>query len=188
MQPLAYQILPYSCWVTSMLNGLLILYGNKNRMSGLVYRLLHDVLTEDGVFTQGRPGNDFSTILAAIQVRSKLKVHHYDDVAVAGAIRQLTFNGQVAICSVNSGTHAILLIGKKGGWFEAFDPDWDSVKRKREIPDAYITQPEASRKSRRGQINLLIEENYLLRSRGGKRGGNHLGAVCARTLTVIEKP
>jgi hypothetical protein len=170
-----------------MLNGLLVLYGNKNRMSGLVYRLLHDVLTEDGVYTQGKPGNDFTTVLEAIQVRTKLKVHHYDDVAVADAILNLNFRKQVAICVVNSGAHAILLTGKSDGWYHAFDPDWDGVKRKQEIPNAYITQPEIGRKSRRGQVNLLIEENYLLRSRGGKRGGNHLGAVSGRTLTVIEK-
>ncbi|MBU1215714.1 MAG: hypothetical protein KKA63_10795 [Gammaproteobacteria bacterium] len=170
-----------------MLNGLLILYGNKNRMSGLVYRLLHDVLTEDGVYTQGKPGNDIRAVLEAIQIRSRLKVHHYDDVAVANALRKLTFDKQVAICVVNSGTHAILLTGKTDGWYHAFDPDWDGVKRKQEFLDAYITQPEVGRKSMRGKVNLLIEENYLLRSRGGKRGGNHLGAVCARTLTVIEK-
>ena len=187
MQPLSYQMLPYSCWVTSMLNGLLVLYRDKNRMSGLVYRLLHAVLTEDGVYTQGRPGNDISTILEAVQIRSKLKIYHYDDVAVADAIRKLTFNNQVAVCVVDSGSHAILLTGRTNGWIEAFDPDWDMVKRKKEIPNAYITQPEVSRKCRRGQINLLIEENYLLRSRGGKRGGNHLGAISERTLTVLEK-
>lgn len=171
-----------------MLNGLLILYGNKSRMSGLVYRLLHVVLTEEGVFIQGRFGHDISAVLEAIQVRSKLKVHHYDDAAVADAIRGLTFDRQVAICVVNSGSHAILLTGKTDGWYHAFDPDWEGVKKKQKIPDAYITQPEMGRKSRHGQINLLIEENYLLRSRGGKHGGNHLGAVCARSLTVIEKP
>jgi len=170
-----------------MLNGLLVLYRDKNRISGLVYRLLHAVLTEDGVYTQGKPGNDLSTVLEAVQIRSKLKIYHYDNVAVADAIRRLTFNKQVAVCVVNSGRHAILLLGRSNGWIEAFDPDWDGVKRKREIPKAYITQPEVHSKYRRGQINLLIYEDYLYRSRGGKRGGNHLGAVCARTLTVMEQ-
>lgn len=187
MQPLSYQILPFSCWVTSMLNGILILHRDKNRISGLVYRLLHDVLTEDGVYTTGRPGNDISTVLEAVQIRSKLKVRHYDAVAVATAVRKLHFKNQVAICVVNSGTHSILLTGRSNKFYEAFDPDWDGVKRKEVYPDAYITQPEVRGKHRQGQVNLLIHEDYLLRSRGGKRGGNHLGAVRDRSLTVLEK-
>lgn len=170
-----------------MLNGLLVLYGDKNQISGMVYRLLHAVLTEDGVYTKGGSGNDISAVLEAIQTRSRLKLHHYDDVAVADAIRKLNFNKQVAVCLVNSGTHAILLTGRTNGWIEAFDPDWDGVKRKREIFNAYITQPEVKKKRRQGQINLLIDENYLVRSRGGKHGGNHMGAVSQRSLTVLEK-
>ena len=170
-----------------MINGIIFLTGDKNRISGLVYRLLHTVLTEDGVYTQGKPGNDISTVLEAVQTRSRLKIRHYDDGAVADAIRKLHFKKQVAVCGVSSGTHVILLTGKENGFYEAFDPDWDGVKWKEEIPNAYITQPEVRTKSKRGQINLLIEENYLFRSRGGKRGGNHLGAVNARSLTVLEK-
>lgn len=186
MQPLSYQILPNNCWVTSMLNGLLVLYGDKERIPNLVYRLLHTVHTDEGVDTECKPGNDICTVLDAVQTRSKLKVSHYDDAAVADAIRKLHFKKQVAVCGVSSGTHVILLIGKENGYYEAFDPDWNGVKRKREVPNAYITQPEVSVKSKRGLINLLIEENYLFRSRGGKRGGNHLGAVHARCLTVLE--
>lgn len=187
MQPLSYQMLPYSCWVTSMLNAVLVLYGDKNRISGLVYRLLHAVLTEDGVYTQHKPGNDISTVLEAVQLRSRLKIRHYDKDDVSVAIRKLHFKNQVAVCLVDSGKHAILLTGKMNGFYEVFDPDWDGVKRKMILPGAYITQPEIMQKSRRGQVNLLIEENYFFRTRGGKIGGNHLGAISSRTLTVLEK-
>jgi hypothetical protein len=187
MQPLSYQIHPSSCWVTSMLNGLLLLYGNKNRISTLVYRLLHSVLTDEGVYTQGKLGTDLSAVLMAIQIRTGLKVHHYDSDEVEIAVRNLNFQKQVAVCVVNAGQHAILLIGRSDGWIEAFDPDWDGVKQKREIPDAYITQPEIRKKRRLGQINVLIHESYLVRSRGNKRGGYHMGAVSSRTLTVMEK-
>ena len=170
-----------------MTNGFIVLYGGKRRIAGIVYRLLHAVLTEEGVYTQSRPGNDISTVLTAIRIRSRLKVRHYDKEKVSDAIRKLNFKNQVAVCVVNSGTHAILLTGKTNGWFEAFDPDWDSVKKKQVIEDAYITQPEVKKKSRKGQINLLINEGYLLKSRGGKRGGNHLGAVSERSLTVLER-
>ena len=187
MQPLSYQILPFSCWVTSMLNGLLVLHKDKNKISGLVYRLLHAVLTDEGVYTQGQPGCDLNTILSAIQISSGLKVRHYNNVAVANAICKLDFQRQVAVCGVDGGRHVILLTGREGGWIEAFDPDWDGVKVKWEIAEAYITQPLISKKRRRGQVNVLINENYLMRTRGHKRGGYHMGAVNSRTLTVLEK-
>lgn len=170
-----------------MLNGLLVLYGDKNKMSGLVYRLLHTVLTEDGVFTKVRPGNDISTVLEAVQIRSGLKVRHYDDVEVADAIRKINFNKQIAVCVVDSGQHAILLTGRTNGWIEAFDPDWDSVKRKYELPNAYIIQPEMNKKCLRGRINVLIEESYLVRTRGDRKGRYHMGAIASRTLTVMGR-
>ena len=45
---------------------------------------------------------------------------------VVGAIRQLHFDKQVAICSVGNGDHGILLNGKSecGCWLSAFDPWW----------------------------------------------------------------
>lgn len=187
MQPLSYQILPCSCWVTSMLNGLLLLYGDKNRMPGLVYRLLHAVLTDEGVNTQGSLKNDLSTVLEAIQIRTGLRVLNYHGTEVEAAIRELNFIKQVAVCDIDAGTHSILLSGRSNGGIEAFDPDWDSVKKKREKPNAYVVQPEENRQRRRGQVNVLIAEEHLLHARRMRKGEFKMGAVTTRTLTVLEK-
>jgi hypothetical protein len=170
-----------------MMNGLLVLLGNKNRISWLIYKLLHAVLTEDGVSTQEKPGNDINTVLKAVQTRTKIKVRHYDASAVEGAIRKLHFKDQVAVCLVDAGCHAILLTGRSSGWIEAFDPDWDGVKSEKVVPHAYIIQPSQKRECQRGRMNILINESYLLKTRCGKKGGYSMGAVSARSLTVMER-
>lgn len=187
MQPLSFQILPYSCWVTSMLNGLLLLYGDKNRIPGLVYRLLHAVLTDEGVFNQGSLKNDWSTVLEAIQIRTGLRVLNYHGAEVEAAIRKLHFIKQVAVCDIDAGTHSILLSGRFNGWIEAFDPDWDSVKKKREKLNAYVVQPEENWLRQRGRVNILIMEKHLLNARIVRMGEFKMGAVTSRTLTVLEK-
>jgi len=187
MQPLSYQLLPYSCWVTSMLNGLIMLYGDKNKMPGLVYRLLHALLTDEGVDTQGKLKSDMSTVLEAVQIRTGLRVSNYLGVEVEGALRKLNFKNQVAVCDIDAGGHAILLLGKSNGWIEAFDPDWDSVRRKRSSPNAYQVRPDDHTKCRRGQVNVLIEMEYLIRPKGRHKKGFKMGAVKCRSLTVMEK-
>ncbi len=187
MQPLSYQILPYSCWVTSMLNGLLLLYRDKNRMSGLVYKILHSLLTDEGVYTQGRQRHDWITVMEAIQTRTGLRVRVYMGAEVEGAVRKLNFKKQVAVCDILSGGHSILLTGKAEGWIEAFDPDWHNVKARRNKQNAYIVQPEAIGAYRRGLVNVLVDEDYLLMTGRGRKGEFQMGAVASRTLTVMEK-
>lgn len=187
MQPLSYQILPCSCWVTSMLNGLLMLHGDKNRMSGLVYRFLHTVLTDEGVYTQGRSKTDLAAVFQAIEVRAGIRVSFYFGADVECAVRKLNFIKQVAVCDIDSGEHAILLTGRFKGWIEAFDPDWHNVKHRREHPQSYIVQPDSHKSCRDGQTNLLINENYLVSLRRGHKGEFRMGAVKSRTLTVMEK-
>lgn len=170
-----------------MLNGLLMLHGDKNRMSGLVYRFLHTVLTDEGVYTQGRSRTDLAAVFQAIEVRSGIRVSVYFGADVEHAVRQLNFIKQVAVCDIDSGGHAILLTGRLKGWLEAFDPDWHNVKQKRESPQLYIVRPDTHKRCRNGQTNLLINENYLVSLRRGNKGEFRMGAVKSRTLTVMEK-
>lgn len=187
MQPLSYQILTNSCWVTSMLNGLLLLNGDKNKMSGLVYRILHAVLTDEGVYTSGRPRNDWITVLEAIQIHTSLYIKVYLGADVEPALRKLKFNNQVAVCDIESGGHSILLTGRSGRWIDAFDPDWNNIKMPRNKPNAYVVQPEETRQHRLARVNVLIIEDYLLRSGRGRMGDFQMGAVATRTLIILEK-
>ncbi|MEJ1959409.1 MAG: hypothetical protein WDM70_08275 [Nitrosomonadales bacterium] len=187
MQPLSYQILPCSCWVTSMLNGLLLLCGNKNRMSGFVYRMIHAVLTDEGVPSNGRQKRDLNTAIEAIAIHSGLRIRHYLGPDVEDALRKLTFQNQVALCDIDSGGHVILLTGRSCGWIEAFDPDWHNVKVKREKPDAYVVQPHFGRHCKRCRVNVLIAETHLLHVSRGRNREFQMGAVSSRSLTVMQK-
>jgi len=170
-----------------MLNGLLLLYGDNNRMSGFVYRLIHAVLTDDGVPIHGKLKHDLSTVIEAIQIRTGLRIRSYQGEEVESAFKKLNFRNQVAVCDTVSGGHSILLTGKSGGWIEAFDPSWHRVKRKREKLNAYVVQPDFNQQCKRSRVNVLIAEDYLLRNRCGRKGDFQMGAVASRNLIVMKK-
>lgn len=169
-----------------MLNGLLVLCGDKNKMSGLAYRLLHTVLTEDGVLTQKGLSSDCIKVMQAIQLSTGLRIKNYFGAEVEAAIRNMHFRNQVAVCDIDAGAHSILLTGRSGGWIEAFDPDWDSVKMKKSKLNAYVVQPEGNKQCKQYRANVVISVDYLLRKRTSK-SGFQMGAILARHLTVIEK-
>lgn len=170
-----------------MLNGLLFLYRDKNRMSGLVYRFLHSVLTDEGVNTQGMARHDWMAVMEAIEIRTGLDIEVFIGEEVAQAFSTVDFNRQVVVCDIDSGTHSILLSGRRNGWLEGFDPDWHNIKIKRERAGSYIVRPYDSRKRLRDRTNVLINEEYLLKSGRGKKGEFQMGAVASRNLVVMRR-
>jgi len=68
-QPLSYQTLPCSCWVTSVINGLLCLHKDKNAIPGFALRLLHSVLTDEGVENSKSTKADWEIVMEAIGER-----------------------------------------------------------------------------------------------------------------------
>ena len=131
MQPLSYQILPASCWVTSMLNGIIFLFESNTKVPLLAYRLLHELLIEKGVFYYTKKElTSFEAIIKAVSTCTGLKIDYHSGHAVQPAIEALNFNTQVAVCDIGSGDHSILINGIKEDWVEGFDPYWDSVKKK----------------------------------------------------------
>lgn len=79
-QPLSYQLLPYSCWPTCVMNAMTVLGKNKTS-DGIefVYRLLRTVLKDDGVYG----GHEWNYVLEAIAKRAGLKIsgEAHSDVA-----------------------------------------------------------------------------------------------------------
>lgn len=197
MQPLSYQIQANSCWVTSVLNALLYLHEDKKEISGLVYRLLHSVLTDEGVDTTG----DLEIVLNAVGERSKLNIRTVTQGQVQDAIKRLHFNDQVAVCDVNAGQHSIVLLGKHDDGFLAFDPDWDNVtpssdnvkKFRYFVVGQYATdngRPEAEnyfprQTGKLAAANLWIAQEHFFAVRRGLPGSFRLGKESTRTLTVI---
>lgn len=190
IQPLSYQIHPSSCWVTSVLNGLLYLYGNKRPIPNLefAYRMLHAVLTDDGV------GEDtgWEFVLAAIGEGMGLTIVTSKGEEVEGAIEKLDFSNQVAVCDVDGGEHSVLLLGKNDQGFFVFDPDWENVK---DVKDSvyndgkYSTDPaNPAPPNKKLQLsNLWISQEHLFSVQRGVPGNFRLTAEKYRTLSVMTK-
>lgn len=197
MQPLSYQIQASSCWVTSVLNALLYLHRDKGKIDGLVYRLLHSVLTDEGVYA----ASGWKTVLKAVGERSKLNIQTYTQGQVQDAIKRLHFNDQVAVCDVDAGQHSIVLLSRHDDGFLAFDPDWDNVtpssdnvkKFRYFVVGQYATdngRPEAAnyfprQTGKLAAANLWIAQEHLFAVRRGLPGSFRLGKESTRTLTVI---
>ncbi len=186
MQPLNYQILPNSCWVTSMMNSIVLLYRNKNSVPPLVYRLVHSILTDDGVYSNGGAKKDFVTILKALESRTGMKIDLYEGEDVGPAIRGLHFRSQVVVCDIDAGSHSILLHRRNKKWIEGFDPDWDGVRKGHSKDGKYEELPDVGKREG-GIVNVRIEQEYLIKTGSGKTGRFQMGRVDARVAVVMEK-
>lgn len=168
-----------------MLNGLLMLYGDKDRMSGLIYRILHSVLTDEGEYMQGRGRQEWMTVMEAIRIYTGIHISVHVGNAVEKAIRKLDFDRQVAVCDIYSGQHAILLTGRRDGRLEVFDPDWSNVKVRREKAGVYVVRPQDGMSVKQKRMNVIVEEEYFIKAGKGGRGEFQMGAVATRTLVVM---
>lgn len=187
-QPLSYQTLPCSCWVTSVINGLLFLYdGDKNKVPGLVLRLLHSVLTDEGVDAGGNPKADWEIVLGAVADKCKLKVRSVKAGKVEGAMSRVDFKASVVVCDIGAGTHSILINGKKDNWYYGFDPDWDQMKSGHKLSsEEFEVFPEVNKRLQ-GSVNVKIHKDHLFGSRATKNKLFSMGAVSDRNITIISR-
>lgn len=185
MHPLSYQVLPTSCWVTSMINGILFLYKGR-RVPFMAYRLLHNLLVEDGVFYYTKKEKqEFEAIIQAVGACSKLEITYRTGDDVEELVRNLNYTSQVAICDIGAGDHSILINGFKDGIFEAFDPYWDSVKDCESEEGKYETYSPYMNGSR-NSVNLRLWAEHLFSPRAGV--GFQMGATSKRFATVLTMP
>lgn len=186
-QPLSYQTLPCSCWVTSVTNGLLCLLEDKNKIPGLIPRLLHSVLTDDGVGAGSSTSkSDWKIVLEAVAAKCRLDIRSYQKKDVEKELPNVDFSKAVVICDMDAGSHSVLLNGKVGDWYLGFDPDWDQVKKKSLVPKKYEIFPNVD-KSKQGRINVKIHKNHLFGQRATKKKRFCMGAVSKRNITIISQ-
>lgn len=137
--PLNYQSLSSSCWVTSMINGILCLYPGK-RVPFMAYSVLHDLLVEDGVFYYtNKQIREFEAIVSAVGVCTGLDITYVNGNDVPEAIKSLDFAKQVAVCDIKAGAHSILINGYRDGVFQLFDPYWEHVEKNEFVKGKYET-------------------------------------------------
>lgn len=184
-QPLSYQTLPCSCWVTSVTNGLLCLYGDKNKIPGFVLRLLHSVLTDEGVDNGGAPKADWEIVMEAIAAKCKMQIRSYKKEKVHKTLSRVDFTHSVVVCDIRAGTHSILINQKEGDWYLGFDPDWDQVKLGKSISGEYDIFPKV-KKALAGRVNVKIHKDHLFNEKATKHRIFAMGAMNARNITVLS--
>ena len=138
MQPLAYQIGRSTCWITSIINGIMFLR-NGERIGYLQYKIMQHALDSflrsqgekegecEGVwFETDEEFGVYDNVMQFLETLFSLSIRTMRASKVADATRHLDFVGQVAICDVGNGDHSILLNGRSecGNWLSAFDPWW----------------------------------------------------------------
>ncbi|QVL46992.1 MAG: hypothetical protein KFB96_14720 [Thiocapsa sp.] len=185
-QPLSYQTLPSSCWVTSVINGLLFLYRDKNKIPGFVLRLLHSVLTDEGVYSSGPSKADWEIVLNAIAQRCNMKIRSFSEEDAEQQLENVDFSKSVVVCDIGAGTHSVLINKKIGDWYYGFDPDWDSVKANRHMDNEYELFPQVNERLR-GKVNFKVHKTHLFNQRATRNRKFAMGAVSKRNITVISK-
>jgi len=162
--PLNYQPLSSSCWVTSMVNGILCLYPGK-RVPFMAYNVLHDLLVEDGVFYYtNKQVREFEAIVTAVGVCTGLDITYVNGKDVPDAIKQLDYQNQVAVCDIKAGAHSILINGYQDGVFQAFDPYWEHVEKNDRVKNKYETYAPYMEDTN-NTVNVRIRDNHLFAQR-----------------------
>lgn len=119
MQPLSYQTTAVTCWITSILNAILLFRGVDEipfpvcrKLNGLA--LARGRYANKGVFYYTKDQlNRNKDAIAFIGKHTKLDICYRKNDDVEVAIRKLDFEHQVAVCDIHDGWHSILLINNK---------------------------------------------------------------------------
>ena len=170
-----------------MINGIRYV-SQSERIQTKVYRLLHSLLKDDGVYyyTTQQLLN-FDNVIEEVAWHTELNIRYFCPNEVAEALRELNFEGRAAVCDVGNGDHSILLTGRDGDWLTAFDPYWYNDERKSGEKVRIEEKPTFNTK-----INLdhLINDGLSGHKRGFRKGEAYpMGKnIEKRFLTVIEKP
>ena len=171
MQPLYYQIGTTTCWITSIINGIIYLrgkYGGNEdaRIESCHYKTLNaelnSILRSNGVFYDAENDtSDLDHILNVLGACFSMRFRCVRKKDVVGKILDLEFEREVVVCDIGNGAHSILLNGKSecGNWLDAFDPWWYEQDQSREE----VTPIDKVERLCGASVNVRIDLNHLLR-------------------------
>lgn len=180
-QPFNYQSLGVSCWVTSVMNALLVLKKEKEKIPVLANRLLLSVLSEEGV-----EDNEANVIIEAIGDLCNLAVEiiegeNQNIIKRVGYIKK----NEVIIADTGSGVHSILILGMRNdNWLKVFDPDWDNIKDKKQT-ESYICLPDLPAWER-GRVNAIVHPSAFFDKRASKNNRFAFGSKKEWTIIVLK--
>ena len=181
-QPLNYQSLGVSCWVTSVMNALLVLKKEKERIPVLANRLLLSVLSEEGV-----EDNKTKVIITAISDLYSLAVEVIEGEKenIINRVENIK-DDEVIIADTGSGEHSILILGrrKEDNWLKVFDPDWEKVKDKKQTEN-YICLPDVP-VWERGRVNAMVAPSAFFDKNASKNNRFAFGSKKEWTIIVLK--
>ena len=188
IQPLSYQT-GYSCWVTSVTNGLVCLLGKGSNIPVLTQRVLHAILESDGVYDN----SGWEHVLHAVAKNCGLDGRIIKCGAVEKELPGIDFTKSVAICDFPAEGHAILINGKhkgKGKHLDRYlgcDPDWGGLQcaKQKQQHGEYMVFPSGVPAHLVGRANVAIWWDRLV----GKHGGLNyaMGGEKRRALAILTR-
>ena len=186
MQPLSYQMTGVTCWVTSMLNAILLFRGI-DEIPFPVCRELNGLVPARGPYAnQGvfyyNPDQlkRYKKAIARVGKLVDLSIYYKTGDDVECGIQILDFNNQVAVCDVHDVWHSILLVNRTGDRYYGFDPFWNYVSPQEKNGELYETLPEHLpgdlKNVEQNSVNVMIRVCHLFGEMNRRRCRDKTGA------------
>lgn len=185
-QPFAYQQSSHSCWIVSVHNALLALFGPKYKVPHEISRIFYENSSDDGVSFR-----EMESLLKIVRKRNRVKVHSFKNRVITRRVikRYLEKENTVMVCDVNSGQHSLLATDIKGDEMVAFDPDWGNVASGDRFEDRYYCCPYGD--TDRGYLNphhnVSIKIDHLLKDPVRKKDRFVMGDLSKRHAAFLSR-
>ena len=185
-QPLGYQQQDSSCWITSMINGMIYLLGDGSKIPNLVARVLYSLSSREG--TDNDDARDLVSFLSK-QRKLKIQCHGpYEGKEVSmDLIQKLLQEDKVIICDTYSGEHSILINGLQNDQLLIFDPDWLNVNQKpSEKKGAFICTPDSKSPGFSPYWNVKVNFEHFDQKKTTKNSRFSMGSVSSRFALAMS--
>lgn len=186
-QPFSYQQSSHACWITSMHNALLHLYGEKSKVPHSISRRFYFGSSDDGVST-----GDMNKIIEMLRNEFALKIFSYRNRQITKVLvrRLLSQKDTVMVCDTNAGTHSLLMTGIEGEEVVGFDPNWGNVVDCAHSAGRFRCCPYGD--NRRALLNprhnVAINIAHLMKDPPGKKDRFAMGGVSSRMVLALSHP
>ena len=176
-QPLAYQQQDSSCWITSIMNGLVFLLGDVGKIPNEVPRILYAISSRDG--TENQQADRIIDFINAYNIGIKCKILQKEAVTLQ-VLCKIFQKGGVVVSDVQAGSHGVLLTGMIDKRICIFDPNWHTVLSglKGNITGAEFFENIPD-------YNAILETKEFFADRCTKKGKLRMGAVSSRYWVQI---
>lgn len=180
-QPLSYQQQSCSCWITSMMNGMIFLLGNSDKVSNELARIIYAGSSSEG--TRNDQASDLLCLINNNKIPINFECKEKKKVS-RNLIRKSLSDGAVIISDTMSGCHSILLTKIKGNFVFLFDPWWKNI---RTMP--FKSKGKFQRITNKNDYNgkVHIEELFKKRYKNEKLTPFTMGKVSSRYVVIMKR-